>query len=117
MDVGSLSIDEFLQRLGSSDPTPGGGSLAALSGALAAAMLAMVCNLTIGRPRYASVEAEVQEILRDAVSHQQRLVELTNADMYAYEAVRDAYRLPRDTEVEKSQRAFAIEQSMHGATE
>ncbi len=117
MDVSSLSIDEFLQQLGSSDPTPGGGSLAALSGAMAAAMLAMVCNLTIGRPRYADVESEVQEILRDALSHQHRLVALTNADMEVYEGVRDAYRLSRETEADKSHRALAIEHSMHGATE
>src|SRR4051812_18022854 len=117
MDVGSLSIDDFLQRLGSSDPTPGGGSLAALSGAMAGAMLAMVCNLTIGRPRYAEVEQEVHAILDEALASQRRLVDLADADMDAYEAVRDAYRLARGTDDEKTARAAAIEQSMTRATQ
>jgi len=117
MDISSLTIDEFLARLGSSDPTPGGGALAAVSGAMAAAMLAMVCNLTSGRPRYAHVEAQVRDILTQTLAWQQRLIALANADADAYLAVRDAYRLPRSTEAEREARAEAIEQSMRGATE
>ncbi len=117
MSIGSVSIDEFLTRLGSSDPTPGGGSLAALSGAMAGAMLAMVCNLTVGRPRYADVEAEVQAILRNALEGQQRLLSLADADMDAYGGVRDAYRLPKSTDEERAARAAAIEKSMSRATD
>lgn len=116
MDVASLTIDEFLTRLASSDPTPGGGSLAALTGAMAAAMLAMVCNLTIGRPKYADVEPEVRALLEALQGRQVGLVDLANADVRAYGAVRDAYRLPRGTEEERSARTAAIDGAMEHAT-
>lgn len=117
MDVASLTVEEFLARLGSSDPTPGGGSLAAVAGAMAAAMLAMVCNLTIGRPRYADVDTEVRAILSEANDRQRRLILLANADAEAYLAVRDAYRLPRSGGGESAGRAAAIERTMRRATE
>jgi methenyltetrahydrofolate cyclohydrolase len=117
MGLGSLTIDEFLDRLGSSDPTPGGGALAALSGAMAAAMLAMVCNLTVGRPRFAEVETEVRELLARCKTLQRQLLDLADADADAYTAVRDAYRLPRGTEPEQQARAEATERAMHRATE
>jgi methenyltetrahydrofolate cyclohydrolase len=79
--------------------------------------LAMVCNLTLGRPRYADVEQDVQKILDAALDGQRRLLELADADMTAYEAVRDAYRLPRATDDEKTARSAAIERSMTRATE
>jgi formiminotetrahydrofolate cyclodeaminase len=117
VDIASLTIDEFLSRLGSSDPTPGGGALAALSGAMAAAMLAMTCNLTLGRPRYADVEPQVRDLLANLSASQSRLLALANADADAYQAVRDAYALPRGDEAERALRADAIESSMHAATE
>jgi len=117
MDVGSLTIDDFLTRLGSSDPTPGGGALAAVAGAMAAAMLAMVCNLTLGRERYADVETDVRLILAQCLESQQRLIQLANEDAVSYLAVRDAYRLPRGSDAERSARADAIERAMHRATE
>jgi formiminotetrahydrofolate cyclodeaminase len=117
MALGSLTIDDFLAQLGSSEPTPGGGALAALSGAMAAAMLAMVCNLTLGRPRFADVETEVKDLLANCLDLQENLLKLADADAEAYLAVRDAYRLPRDTDADKEARSAAIEASMHGATE
>ena len=117
MAIASLTIDDFLARLGSSDPTPGGGALAALSGSMAAAMLAMVCNLTIGRPRFAEVETEVRALLARCEGLQKALLELADADATAYLGVRDAYRMPRGTEDEQQHRAEAIEAAMHGATD
>jgi formiminotetrahydrofolate cyclodeaminase len=117
MTIASLTLDEFLTRLGSSDPTPGGGAMAAVAGALAAAMLAMTCNLTFGRPRYADVEAQVRDLLTETSSWQHRLMELADADADAYLAVRDAYGMPRGDDAERAARAEAIEHSMHGATE
>src|SRR4030095_16487552 len=117
MPIGSLTIDDFLARLGSSDPTPGRGARAALSGAMAAAMLAMVCNLTVGRPRFADVDAEVRTLLARCEELQSELLKLADADADAYLAVRDAYRLPRATEDEQQARSDAIERAMHGATD
>jgi formiminotetrahydrofolate cyclodeaminase len=116
MDIASLRIDEFLRSLGSSDPTPGGGALAALAGAMAAAMLAMVCNLTIGRPRYADVEEAMRAILAETLVRQAELLDLANADADAYGAVRDAYRLPNATDAERAARKDAIARSMERAT-
>ncbi len=117
MDIATLTIEEFLGRLGSSDPTPGGGALAALSGAMAAAMLAMVCNLTIGRPRYADVEEAIRAILAATERSQRDLLALANADADAYGAVRDAYRLPQSNGEERAARSAAITRSMERATE
>jgi formiminotetrahydrofolate cyclodeaminase len=117
MDVSTLTIDEFLGSLGSADPTPGGGALAALSGAMAAAMLAMVCNLTLGRPRYAEVEDTIRDLLGHTLDRQRELVALANADADAYGAVRDAYRLPNTSDAERAARKAAIARSMERATE
>ncbi len=117
MDIAALTIDEFLSRLSSSDPTPGGGALAGLSGAMAAAMLAMVCNLTLGRPRYADVEEDIRAILAETERSQRELLALSNADADAYGAVRDAYRLPQTNDDERAARSAAITRSMERATE
>ncbi len=117
MDIAKLTVDEFLTRLSSSDPTPGGGALAGLAGAMAAAMLAMVCNLTVGRPRYADVDEAIRAILSDAEAQQRALLDLANADADAYGAVRDAYKLPQSTDNEKAARTGAIAKSMERATE
>lgn len=117
MSFASLTIDEFLDRLSSAEPGPGGGALAALAGALAAAMLAMVCNLTVGRPRFASVEEELQRVLASVLACRRLLTALADADADAYANVSQANRLPRTTEAEQQARAAAIESSMHRATE
>src|SRR5262245_9005623 len=117
MSIASLSLDEFLARLGSSDPTPGGGALAAVVGATSAAQLAMVCNFTVGRPKYADVDAQVRALLDKVLASQRRLVELADADATSYLGVREAYALPRGDDNERARRAEAIEQSMHGATD
>lgn len=80
-------------------------------------MLAMVGNLTRGRPKFADVEAQVVEIVAEADRRRRRLLELADADAEAYGSVRDAYRLPRTTNEEKETRAAAIEASMHQATD
>jgi formiminotetrahydrofolate cyclodeaminase len=112
-----MTLNDFLERLGSSDPTPGGGALAAVAGAMASAMLAMVCNLTLGRDRYADVEAEVCDILAQCVERQQGMMRLANEDAASYLAVRDAYRLPRASDDERMTRLAAIQAALQGATE
>jgi formiminotetrahydrofolate cyclodeaminase len=84
---------------------------------MAAAMLAMVCRFTVGRPRYADVETEVQGILQDTLAAQERLVQLADADIEAYGSVRDAYALSRASDDERAARTEAIARSMSRATE
>lgn len=90
------SVQSFLDQLASSSPTPGGGSVAALNGALAAGLISMVCHLTVGRPRYAAFEAEAQAILAQSEAIRARLTDLIQIDVAAYSTVADAYKLPKD---------------------
>ena len=90
------SVQSFLDQLASSSPTPGGGSVAALTGALAAGLVSMVCHLTVGRPRYAAFEAEAQAILAQSEAIRARLTDLIQIDVAAYSTVAAAYKLPKD---------------------
>ena len=104
-----LRIDELLERLSSSDPVPGGGSAAALAGAVGASLVSMVAALTVGRDAYADVEAEAREIGEAASGLRDQLVALADEDSIAYQAYMDARRLPRQTETERAARARAME--------
>lgn len=90
------SVQQFLDQLASAAPTPGGGSVAALSGALAAGLITMVCDLTIGRPRYADFDAECQQIRLQTEHIRAELTRLIQADIDAYTLVAAAYKRPKD---------------------
>jgi formiminotetrahydrofolate cyclodeaminase len=90
------SVQQFLDQLASGTPTPGGGSVAALSGALAAGLVTMVCDLTIGRPRYAAFDSEARAIRQQAEAIRARLTELIQGDIVAYTGVANAYKLPKE---------------------
>ena len=111
----SLAVGELLERLGSPAPAPGGGAAAALAGALGAALVQMTANLTLGRPRFAHVEAEAQSIAERAGQLRARLASLGDADADAYAAVAAAYALPRADEAQKAARAAAIQRALRGA--
>jgi len=116
-ELSRTSIRDFLAELSSAAPTPGGGAAAALTGAMSAALISMVCNLTVGRPRYAEVESAMQATLGQSESARQRLLELAEEDALAYRGVAAAYKLPRRNEEERSQRAAAIQQALEQAAE
>lgn len=111
------AIGAWLDALASSAPAPGGGAAAALSAAIGAALLEMVCNLTIGRPRYAAHEALMREALARAMTLRHRALALAAADARAFGAVTDAHRLPRDTAEQARARAERIQVALIGATE
>jgi formiminotetrahydrofolate cyclodeaminase len=102
---------------GASQPPPSGGSVAAAVGALAAALTRMVAGLTAGRPKYAHVFADMQDIAQRAELLSQHLLELVRRDATAYEAVGLAYRLPRDTDDAVVVRTAAIRRAMIPAIE
>jgi methenyltetrahydrofolate cyclohydrolase len=108
--LATLSVQEFLERLASGDPTPGGGSASALAGALGASLVSMVCNLTIGRERYAEFEADARAIQAEAAALKDQLEQGIDEDTAAYGAVIEAYRLPRGTDAERSARSVAIQE-------
>ena len=109
-------LGQFLDDLASSAPAPGGGSVAALSGALGAALISMVCNLTIGKEKYKAVEGDMTEILSQTEQLRRELIDLLQADTQLYGKVIAAYRLPKNTEEEKSSRLQAIDAALKEAT-
>lgn len=111
------SVDVFLQRLGSADATPGGGSAAAVMGAMGAALAAMVCRLTVGKADYAAVQAEMQQALAEADALRERLVAMVAEDVAAFDALMAAYRLPKASDADKAARSAAIQAGLKGATD
>jgi methenyltetrahydrofolate cyclohydrolase len=108
MKLTGLSVEGFLDELGSASPAPGGGSVAALAGACAASLCAMVCRITLGKEKHAASWPAMNEALTEAESRGARLRALVQEDSDAYNAVVTARRLPRDTEPEKASRTEAI---------
>lgn len=110
------SVFQFLDELSSSTPAPGGGSVAALSGALGAALVSMVCNLTIGKKKYADVQKDIEAILAKSESLRHELVDLLQSDVEAYTAVSQAMKMPRATDEEKAARTETMQKALKGAT-
>lgn len=104
------SIQQFLDALASKSSTPGGGSTAALLGAQAAALVSMVCNLTIGKSNYAEVETEMLTLLEQSETLRGQLTAMIQADVEAFDRFMATYRLPKETEVENKQRSELIQQ-------
>jgi len=113
----SLPAAELLDRFASPDPTPGGGSAAALAGALGAALVSMVCAMPKSRTGAAPERARLDAALAWAREAGQRLRALVEEDARAYDAVVAAYRLPKGTDEEKAARKAAVAAAMVGATE
>jgi glutamate formiminotransferase/formiminotetrahydrofolate cyclodeaminase len=111
-----FDLNAFIDQLASGEPTPGGGSAAALAGALGAALVTMVGRLTAGRKRFAAVEDEMQRTIDAAERLLGQLAGLTERDAAAYEMVRSAYRLPKETDAERSARHAAIQDGLRAAS-
>jgi len=111
------SVDEFLDALASKEPAPGGGSGAALGGALAAALVSMVCNLTIGKKGYEDVQEPMADLLRRSEAIRNELPQLLEADTQVYGKVMAAYRQPRKTPEQKRARNIAMQGALKEATE
>jgi len=110
-------IGIFLDELASGAPTPGGGSAAAIIGAMGAALVSMVCNVTIGKKGHEAVESEMKSVRDESEKLRLRLTALIAEDVAAFDALMAAYRLPKSNEEDKSRRAAAIQSSLLGATE
>ena len=111
------SVNQFLDELASKASVPGGGSGSALGGALAAGLLSMVCNLTIGKKSYADVEDEMKDILARSEELRAQLPKLLEDDTRVYSEVMACYHLPKGTEEEKDSRAAAIQSALKKAAD
>ena len=103
------SIESFVQDLNSTKPMPGGGSAAAICGAMAAALAGMSAHMTAGKKKYAAVEDRMQEIITATKVLQEEMLAMAQEDADMYTLVLQAYKLPKATEAEAAQRAGAVE--------
>ena len=116
MKLADLKVTEFVDLLASDAPAPGGGSAAALEGAIGAALTAMVCGLTKGKKKFAefndlAVEAEVK-----ALALKDRFVDVMDRDTEAFNVVSAAFGMPKETDEEKAARSAAIQKGLEGCT-
>ncbi len=103
------TISKFLDELASNSPAPGGGSVAAFSGSLGAALTSMVCNLTIGKKKYLDVGLEMKNILAKAEELRKTFTLLIDQDTEAFNKVMEAYSFPKETDDQKALRSAAIQ--------
>ncbi|WIF94886.1 cyclodeaminase/cyclohydrolase family protein [Caminicella sporogenes] len=113
--LGEKSIKEFLEETASSSPVPGGGSIAALSAATALALVEMVANLTIGKKGYEEVQEEMKKIASRAEEGRKEFINDIDRDADAFDKVMAAFKLPKNTDEEKSSRKQAIQESFKNA--
>ncbi|MFO8007588.1 MAG: cyclodeaminase/cyclohydrolase family protein [Candidatus Brocadiia bacterium] len=109
------SLETYLADAAARKPAPGGGSVSAAAGALAAAMSEMSANFTVGNEKYADVQQEVAAILDELATRRDELLELVDRDVEAYGAVDAAYSMPRESDQQKEERRGAIQQALRKA--
>lgn len=114
---GQLTIAEFADRLASDQPVPGGGSASAIAAALAASLLAMVCRLSLDRPKYEPFRTSIESALELAERARHRFIELADADSTAYAGFIEARRLPKETAEEQAARDAATRAAARRSTE
>jgi len=115
--IKDVPVEQFLAELASSSATPGGGSAAAIIGAQGAALVSMVCNLTIGKKKYADVEADMKAVLAKSESVRERLTGIIQDDVRAFDKVMAAYGMAKESDAEKSARSDAIQDALKEATD
>lgn len=111
------TIRDYLDKLAGESPEPGGGSVAALVGALGAGLVTMVTSLTLGKEKYAAVQGDMADIRDRAEKLRARLQELVSLDAIAYAAVAAAMKLPQDDEQHKLERSAKLQAALKGAVE
>lgn len=112
----NFTLNEFSDALAADTAAPGGGSTAAVVAALAASLAAMLARLTAGRPRFAAVDASMQQVIAAADPLRRQLLTLATTDAEAFDAVMAAFRLPKDSDSQKAERQAAIQTAYQLAT-
>lgn len=117
MMIKDMPLQSFLDQLASGSSTPGGGSAAGVMGAMGAALVSMVCHFTVGREKYAAVDAQMRRVLDEAEAARARLTEAIAADVRVFDQVMAAYGLPKASDEEKAARSAAIQLALKDATD
>ena len=115
MKYSALTCTEFVEVLASKAPVPGGGGASALVGAIGTALCNMVGSLTVGKKKYAAVEAEITELMEQATALQKKLLHLIEKDAEVFEPLSRAYGLPAGTEEEKEEQSRVMEGCLRDA--
>lgn len=110
-------LQQFLDDLASRSATPGGGSATAIIGAMGAALVSMVCNLTLGKAGYESAQSDMRDTLAEAESLRARLADMVRQDMAAFDRVMACYAMPKLTDEQKHARSAAIQDALKLATD
>jgi glutamate formiminotransferase/formiminotetrahydrofolate cyclodeaminase len=105
-------VSNFLYELASNSPTPGGGSVAALAGALGAALISMVGSLTVGKKKYEDVEEDIKKIIGSSEKLRYELSQLIEEDVKAFNNFMATYKMPKETEDEKKVRTKKIQEAL-----
>lgn len=116
MKLQELTIKEYLEKTASGAAVPGGGSASALNGAIASALTSMVANLTIGKKGYSTVEDRMKEIVQEMEDKIAFFTDNIDRDAESYSLVMEAYKLPKDTDEQKSVRSEEIKNAMKHAS-
>lgn len=111
------SIELFLENLASKSSTPGGGSAAAIIGAMGAALVSMVANFTVDKKGYENVHADMRTVLDSSEKHRREFIDLIQADVDVFNQVMAAYGMPRETDQQKQSRSDAIQFALKQATD
>lgn len=117
MQLVDLTITEFIGKLGSDEPAPGGGSASALVAGVGAALTRMVAELTIGKPKYAEYNDEMVFILEEMKAVNTNLMECIDRDTEAFNRVSAVFDLPKETDEDKQKRREAMQKALKYATE
>jgi len=110
-------VSEFLDQLASDSPTPGGGTVAALSASLAASLVSMVASLSVGKKRYMEYDTLYNEVIEKMKDYSGKFQTMMDGDAAAFDGVMNAFGLPKNTPEEKAERTEAIQKSLKTATE
>lgn len=116
MKLAEMQVAEFVNVMASDAPAPGGGSAAALEGALGAALTAMVCALTVGKKKYADVQELAVESQKKADGLKARFVDVIDRDTEAFNAVSAVFAMPKDTDEQKAARKAAMQEALKCCT-
>ena len=116
-DIKDKSVQVFLDELASKASTPGGGSAAAVMGAQSAALISMVCNLTIGKPKYEEVDADMRGLLVKSEALREKLTGMIKADVEVFDRVMASYGMPKNTDEEKAVRSAEIQEALKVAAD
>ncbi len=108
--LADLTVGRFLDVLGSDAPTPGGGAAGAIAGATGAALIAMVGRLTVGKPGFEDVDDRLSALIQEADTARLTFLDLADRDAHAFDAVMVAFKMPKETDEDRTARSAAIQE-------